>query len=334
MNDVLKIRQRNVNIIYFFITIATLMVRIITSFVLQLPAFNDKNDPSGLKSDAVFTMLIQWVFFTAVTISAYLIHKKINKDDTSRWYSDFGFNKFSFTKFLQAFLIFVFSGPLVVVVNLIFYYFVLSPFGYVFPTNDDKIITVQALIASIFLTAISPAIGEEMFNRGLLFSAYKDRGHVFVLRSALLFSLMHQNIRQTGYTFFFGILVGLCMFYSRSIWGGVLIHFLNNGLQVLYQYAGDTGTMPWLLKIRNAFLPGGTVADLAKFSLLVTGCVIGMIGVFVWMRYRAIKTGEYDPKDKNRYYQGEWKNNIPYYVTILIGVSMATLTLVWGSTVL
>lgn len=173
-----------------------------------------------------------------------------------------------------------------------------------------------------------------MFNRGLLFSAYKDRGHVFVLRSALLFSLMHQNIRQTGYTFFFGILVGLCMFYSRSIWGGVLIHFLNNGLQVLYQYAGDTGTMPWLLKIRNAFLPGGTVADLAKFSLLVTGCVIGMIGVFVWMRYRAIKTGEYNPKDKNRYYQGEWKNNIPYYITILIGVSMATLTLVWGSTVL
>ena len=334
MNDVLKIRQRNVNIIYFFITIATLMVRIITSFVLQLPAFNDKNDPSGLKSDAVFTMLIQWVFFTAVTISAYLIHKKINKDDTSRWYSDFGFNKFSFTKFLQAFLIFVFSGPLVVVVNLIFYYFVLSPFGYVFPTNDDKIITVQALIASIFLTAISPAIGEEMFNRGLLFSAYKYRGHVFVLRSALLFSLMHQNIRQTGYTFFFGILVGLCMFYSRSIWGGVLIHFLNNGLQVLYQYAGDTGTMPWLLKIRNAFLPGGTVADLAKFSLLVTGCVIGMIGVFVWMRYRAKKTGEYDPKDKNRYYQGEWKNNIPYYITILIGVSMPTLTLVWGSTVL
>ena len=302
MNDVLKTRQRNVNTIYFFITIATLMVRIITGYVLQLPAFSEKNDPSGLKGDAVFTMLIQWVFFTAVTISAYLI--------------------------------FIFSGPLVVVVNLMFYYFVLAPFGYVFPASDDKILTVQALMASIFLTAISPAIGEEMFNRGLLFSAYKDRGHTYVLKTALLFSLMHQNIRQTGYTFFFGILVGLCMLYSRSIWGGVLIHFLNNGLQVLYQYAGDTGRMPWLLKVRNAFLPEGTIAGLAKFSALVTGCVIGMIGVFIWMRYRAIKTGEYNPKEKNRYYQGEWKNNIPYYLTILIGVAMATFTLVWGSSVL
>ena len=94
MNDVLKTRQRNVNTIYFFIIIATLMVRIITGYVLQLPAFSEKNDPSGLKGDAVFTMLIQWVLFTAVTISAYLIHKRVNKDDTSRWDRDFGLISF------------------------------------------------------------------------------------------------------------------------------------------------------------------------------------------------------------------------------------------------
>jgi hypothetical protein len=49
---------------------------------------------------------------------------------------------------------------------------------------------------------------------------------------------MHQNIRQTGYTFFDGIVIALLFYYTGSIWPGIIVHFINNAYSVLSGYLG------------------------------------------------------------------------------------------------
>lgn len=82
--------------------------------------------------------------------------------------------------------------------------------------------------------AIIPAFCEELLFRGLIF----DRLHRFgrakaIFISALLFALMHQNIGQIIYTFILGLVLGYIVAESGSIWGAIILHFVNNFTQVI-----------------------------------------------------------------------------------------------------
>ncbi len=82
--------------------------------------------------------------------------------------------------------------------------------------------------------AIIPAFCEELLFRGLIL----DRLHRFgrakaIFISALLFALMHQNIGQIIYTFILGLVLGYIVVESGSIWGAIVIHFVNNFTQVV-----------------------------------------------------------------------------------------------------
>lgn len=82
--------------------------------------------------------------------------------------------------------------------------------------------------------AIIPAFCEELLFRGLIL----DRLHRFgrakaIFISALLFALMHQNVGQIIYTFILGLVLGYIVVESGSIWGAIVLHFVNNFTQVI-----------------------------------------------------------------------------------------------------
>ncbi len=82
--------------------------------------------------------------------------------------------------------------------------------------------------------AIIPAFCEELLFRGLIL----DRLHRFgrakaIFISALLFALMHQNVGQLFYTFILGLVLGYIVVESGSIWGAIVVHFVNNFTQVI-----------------------------------------------------------------------------------------------------
>ncbi|QDV29732.1 ABC-2 family transporter protein [Planctopirus ephydatiae] len=94
--------------------------------------------------------------------------------------------------------------------------------------------------------AIIPAFCEEIFFRGLLFSAWRRSLGAWptIILTGLVFGLFHILIRDAVVlerflpTALLGILLGAVREKTNSLWPGILLHVLNNGTVLIFgQYA-------------------------------------------------------------------------------------------------
>lgn len=85
------------------------------------------------------------------------------------------------------------------------------------------------LVLDVIGTAIVPAISEELLFRGLILVALLPYGKkTAILGSSVMFAIMHQNFGQIVYTFGMGIVLALIVVKTQSVWGAIILHFLNN----------------------------------------------------------------------------------------------------------
>jgi sodium transport system permease protein len=81
--------------------------------------------------------------------------------------------------------------------------------------------------------AITPALCEETLFRGFIFSGFRRLGIVpAILISALLFGVAHSSIYRLLPTFALGLVIGVVLWRSGSIFCCMLVHAINNGLLV------------------------------------------------------------------------------------------------------
>lgn len=118
--------------------------------------------------------------------------------------------------------------------------FVWSGFGLPVPDlSGDQDGSTRSLIFSLISTAVLPAVLEEMSFRGILLERLRPFGDRFaVLVSALLFGLAHGNIIQIPFAFLLGLFFGYIVVRTNNILLAMLLHFLNNGMSVLFEYIG------------------------------------------------------------------------------------------------
>ena len=102
------------------------------------------------------------------------------------------------------------------------------------------------LVLAIIVVAIVPAFCEEFFFRGTVLNGLRSKGVWYaVLYSSLCFALMHGNLQQLPYTFLLGFVVGYIVFYTKSIWLGILTHALNNATVLIASYFFASGTVSY-----------------------------------------------------------------------------------------
>lgn len=90
------------------------------------------------------------------------------------------------------------------------------------------------IIIIILSTSVTPALVEELLMRGAVLGSVKPYGEdLAVIVSAFLFGLMHMNILQIPFAFIVGLILGISVIKSGSIWTGMAIHFINNFMSVL-----------------------------------------------------------------------------------------------------
>ena len=90
---------------------------------------------------------------------------------------------------------------------------------------------------SLFTIAIIPAITEELAFRGVILTGYKKSPLlVGVVMSAFYFGIMHLTITQLFYTIVGGIIFALVVKVTKSIYAGMLMHFILNGTQFTLAY--------------------------------------------------------------------------------------------------
>lgn len=92
--------------------------------------------------------------------------------------------------------------------------------------------------------AVLPAIGEELFFRGLVQKILSQTilgNHGAILITSIAFAVMHFEFFNLFAILWMGITLGYLYFYSQSIWVSITAHFLNNFLQVLLKYLFAAG---------------------------------------------------------------------------------------------
>ncbi len=95
------------------------------------------------------------------------------------------------------------------------------------------------VIINILLIAVIPGIGEELMFRGLIqqqFGRLLQNEHLTVWLAAAFFSAIHMQFQGFLARLILGALLGYLLVWSRNLWVPMIVHFLNNGLQVIMIY--------------------------------------------------------------------------------------------------
>lgn len=107
-----------------------------------------------------------------------------------------------------------------------------------------KVNSPWGLTLNLFIIALLPALGEELFFRGIvqrIFVNMFNNIHIGIVISAFIFSALHMEF----YAFFprwaLGVMFGYMLIWSGSIWLPVLAHFINNALAVVVYYLINHG---------------------------------------------------------------------------------------------
>lgn len=131
--------------------------------------------------------------------------------------------------------------------------------------------TPGELLFSLFVVALLPALGEELFFRGVLyrFVAKRIPNQWFpVVASAAFFAAVHYNPSGLPAIFLAGVLFALFYYLTGSLLPGILAHFLYNGGQVLLLYfAQNRGNMLNRLESGASIPPAYVLGGLAVFGI-------------------------------------------------------------------
>lgn len=95
--------------------------------------------------------------------------------------------------------------------------------------------TYHGLALNLFVMAVMPALGEEIFFRGILQTVLGEKlnRHLAVWITAFIFSAIHLQFYGFLPRFLLGAALGYLFLFSGSIWASIVAHFINNALAVL-----------------------------------------------------------------------------------------------------
>lgn len=99
--------------------------------------------------------------------------------------------------------------------------------------------TFGDLLINIFIMALLPAVGEELFFRGALQKSLlrlSNKPWLAIFISSAVFALLHGTFFKILPIFTLGLLLGTVYYVTRNLWYTITIHFLNNAFAVLSVY--------------------------------------------------------------------------------------------------
>ena len=158
---------------------------------------------------------------------------------------------------------------------------------HLFPQNmevvealNDSIINKDNFIMNLFVVALMPAICEEMFFRGFIYTSFKGKNSckAAIICSGILFGFMHMDFIRIIPTSILGIAFAYCVYKSGSIFVPMILHFINNALSVVVGNYPDNEFMNKVFKFMEINFNDFNVG---RFIILLCVSVV-LICVGVW----------------------------------------------------
>lgn len=245
----------------------------------------------------LFTIVFQGLF---MGLFPYLLYRRFISKDNADYRKDFRINaKLPASAYGLAVAIGLLNYILNVGTSSV-WYVVMNLFGYTYTSGTGMLYTSpEVLIMEIITTAIMPAIFEELTDRGLLLGALEDvksdKLKVFIV--GVFFGACHQNAPQFGPTLVAGMIMAYLCIKSRSVFPGMIVHFINNFLVVMGEYLSQAdGVVKAVYEAINGFMYS---------SWLI---LIALVGAAIWLlivslrRFKAVTAdarNKYEPCIEN-----------------------------------
>ncbi len=103
--------------------------------------------------------------------------------------------------------------------------------------------TITGLVFNLFVMAVVPAFGEEIFFRGILQTTLGEKfnRHYAIWITAFIFSAIHLQFYGFLPRFLLGGMLGYFFVLTGSIWAPILAHFVNNALAIVLFFLSFNG---------------------------------------------------------------------------------------------
>ena len=142
-------------------------------------------------------------------------------------------------------------------------------------------ITVRGLASAVILSAVLPGICEELLFRGLMLSAWEERGSLRAVTTvSLLFTLLHGNLLGIPSEFICGVLLACIVISSGSLFAGMVFHTVFNSTLLIASY--------WARTVETDAEAAYTGA-LSLLPFLLGALLFGSILMFLMRRFRALR---------------------------------------------
>ncbi len=108
------------------------------------------------------------------------------------------------------------------------------------PPDTNFIIptTTKGLASSIFFIAIIPGICEELLFRGAILGAWEEKGSKkAIVISSIWFMLMHGTLTGIPAQLMCGIILGIIVVSTDSLFGGMIFHTVYNAATIILAFA-------------------------------------------------------------------------------------------------
>lgn len=141
-----------------------------------------------------------------------------------------------------------------------------------FEPLDDRIFQAMKWNSSLEMVYLILTVGavagivEEFLFRGLFFQAVKNRLGVIqaIIMSSVFWSILHGNVNWTLQIFLLGLILGLLVYHTGSVWPAVILHGLNNIFSlvfinleknpIIHLYQGEMHVQWYILIISALFM--------------------------------------------------------------------------------
>ncbi|MCI8307667.1 MAG: CPBP family intramembrane metalloprotease [Lachnospiraceae bacterium] len=180
------------------------------------------------------------------------------------------FKRIRVNEFFGTIVIWAGALLLVLIVNLIFFYF--FPEGLEVNVNINAFINSWPVIPALFVVAVMPAVCEEMLHRGFIQRCFmkKIKSKMLIcIIMGLLFGLFHMDFYRFIGTAILGGILSYILITTDNFFYNMLFHFVNNFFsQMLSIIAGNmTDTIDTAEALTRDTIP------FALASYLIIGCV-------------------------------------------------------------
>lgn len=185
---------------------------------------------------AIITFILSSIIEGAFLIAPFYYANKAFravKAHTHLVLASLGFRAFSVRR---AALLIIGFIVLIFVVNIL-YSDIITAFHLNLQTNDQVILarskqapitTYATLLAAVFIAPFC----EEVFFRGFVFPGLRRKMPVAlaIITSSLLFAIAHADVGSFAVLLVIGLMLAYVRWRTGSIWPGMLLHMLNNGI--------------------------------------------------------------------------------------------------------